>query len=70
MSQVEAAKHLKNWGFGDHFRHFGWPKVADAVIDARLGISETQEKTPVPHRQYRLAGRAPGRCLSSQTALF
>jgi hypothetical protein len=34
MSQVEAPKYLKNGGFGDHFHHAGWPKVADIVIEA------------------------------------
>jgi hypothetical protein len=35
MSQVEAPKYLKNGGFGDHFHHAGWPKVADIVIEAQ-----------------------------------
>ena len=41
MSQVEAPKHLKNRGFGDHFHNSGWPKVADAVIEAEFPILVT-----------------------------
>src|SRR2546427_296628 len=38
MSQVEAPNPLKNWVFGDSVHHAGWPKVADAVIEALSGI--------------------------------
>ena len=37
-SSVEAPKCLKNWEFDDPFRHAWWPKVAGAVIEARVGI--------------------------------
>jgi hypothetical protein len=33
-SSVEAPKCLKDWEFGDPFRHAWWPKVAGAVIEA------------------------------------
>ena len=34
MSQVEAPKPLKNWGFGDPGHQAWWPKMAGAVIEA------------------------------------
>jgi hypothetical protein len=37
---VEAPKPLKNWGFGDPIHHAGWPKVADAVIEAYLSTTK------------------------------
>ena len=30
---------LKNWGFRDPFSHAGWPKVADAVIEAGVNMA-------------------------------
>jgi len=34
MSQVEAPKPLKKLGFGEPVHQAGWPKVADAAIEA------------------------------------
>ena len=35
MSQAEAPKPLKNWGFREPVDHAGSPKVADVVIEAQ-----------------------------------
>jgi hypothetical protein len=56
MSQVEAPKPLKTWGFGDPFHHAGWLKVADAVIEApenlkttpTVGFGDAVAYTPFP----------------------
>src|SRR6266568_4785797 len=43
MSQVEAPNSLRAWEFGGYVHYSGWPKVADAVIEA-LG-RDAQMKT-------------------------
>jgi hypothetical protein len=38
MSQVEAPNYLRKWEFGDSAFYAGWPKVADAVIEAAMAL--------------------------------